>query len=74
MEVESEDWLAPRLRWVVSDSTLVLMDIGMTRLLRGAGSQMQAPGMCIDLFQGRNRLNNSAVRAQFEGRARTHAA
>jgi len=31
--VESEDWLAPRLRCVVNDSTLVLIDIGMIRFL-----------------------------------------
>jgi hypothetical protein len=33
MEVESEDWLAPRLRCVVNDSTLVLIDMGMIRFL-----------------------------------------
>jgi hypothetical protein len=36
MEVESEDWLAPRLRCVVNDSTLVLMDMAMIGLLDSA--------------------------------------
>jgi hypothetical protein len=35
MEVPSEDWFAPRLRCVVSDSTLVLMDIAMVGLRLG---------------------------------------
>jgi hypothetical protein len=33
MELASEDWFALRLRCVVSDSTFVLIDMGMTGLL-----------------------------------------
>ncbi len=36
MEVESDDWLPSRLRCVVSDSTLVLMDMAMIGLLDSA--------------------------------------
>ena len=47
MEVDSEDWFAPRLRCVVSDSTLVLIDIGMVWLLCGEGSRTKVLGMCF---------------------------
>jgi hypothetical protein len=43
MEVPSEDWFAPRLRCVVNDSTLVLIDMGMIRFLCSVDSQFGSP-------------------------------
>jgi hypothetical protein len=34
MEVFSDVWLVPRLRWAVSDATLVLMVEAITNLLK----------------------------------------
>ena len=34
MEVLSEPWLMPRLRWAVSEATLVLMEAAIANLLK----------------------------------------